>query len=129
MKPTIIKAHEMIDDNGNRHLLGDHLGRLYILVVKYVEGTSQVQELVLESLGETSCASTISYLDSGCVFIGSAYGDSQVIKLHSEKIAGDSFVEILSSHTNIGPIVDFLVVDLERQGQVWRAVAIESHVG
>lgn len=32
----------------------------------------------VEPLGETSAASTLSYLDNGVVFVGSSYGDSQV---------------------------------------------------
>lgn len=32
----------------------------------------------VELLGETSAASTLSYLDNGVVFVGSSYGDSQV---------------------------------------------------
>ena len=34
--------------------------------------------LKVERLGETSAASTISYLDNAVVFVGSSYGDSQV---------------------------------------------------
>lgn len=39
---------------------------------------SRVTGLKMELLGETSIASTISYLDNAVVFIGSSYGDSQV---------------------------------------------------
>ena len=38
----------------------------------------RVTGLKIELLGETSIASTISYLDNAFVFIGSSYGDSQV---------------------------------------------------
>ena len=38
----------------------------------------RVTGLKIELLGETSVASTISYLDNAFVFIGSSYGDSQV---------------------------------------------------
>ena len=56
------------------------------------------------------------------MFVGSAYGDSQLVRLSAEPVAGPegappSFVEPLESFTNLGPIVDFAVVDLERQGQ------------
>ncbi len=34
----------------------------------------------VEPLGRTSQASTIAYLDSGVVFVGSSYGDSQLIR-------------------------------------------------
>ena len=39
-----------------------------------------VSALKLEPLGRTPAASTLSYLDSGVVFVGSALGDSQLIR-------------------------------------------------
>lgn len=38
----------------------------------------RVTGLKIELLGETSIASTISYLDNAFVYVGSSYGDSQV---------------------------------------------------
>lgn len=35
-------------------------------------------DLKIDYMGETSIASTISYLDNGVVYIGSQFGDSQV---------------------------------------------------
>ncbi|KAL0310520.1 UNVERIFIED_CONTAM: DNA damage-binding protein 1 [Sesamum angustifolium] len=45
------------------------------------------------------------------------YGDSQLIKLNLHPDAKGSYVEVLERYVNLGPIVDFCVVDLERQGQ------------
>jgi DNA damage-binding protein 1 len=115
MSPTVIKAWGKIDENGSRYLLGDHFGRLYVLVLEH-DG-SKVLGLKLDLLGETSCAHCISYLDSGVVFIGSSFGDSQLIRLHPDKDEGGSNVEVLETFANLGPIQDFCVVDLERQGQ------------
>ena len=42
------------------------------------------------------------------------------IRLHAEPVnpaEPNNFVEVLDSMTNLGPIIDFVVVDLERQGQ------------
>lgn len=39
---------------------------------------TRVTGLKIEELGETSIASTISYLDNSFVYVGSSYGDSQV---------------------------------------------------
>ncbi len=42
------------------------------------------------------------------------------IRLHAEAVSSaepGNFVEVLDTMTNLGPIVDFVVVDLERQGQ------------
>ena len=55
------------------------------------------------------------------VYVGSAFGNSQLIKLHTEpcidKDGNPTYVEIIEEFTNLGPIVDFAVVDLERNGQ------------
>ncbi len=44
---------------------------------------SRVLGLKVEALGETSAASSLSYLDNGVVYIGSSYGDSQVHYAHT----------------------------------------------
>lgn len=59
----------------------------------------------------------ITYLDNGVVFIGSRLGDSQLVKLNSEKDSNGSFTTVMQSFNNLGPIVDMVVVDLEKQGQ------------
>ena len=41
-------------------------------------------------------------------------------RLHPEALTPEdpsNFVEVLNTFTNLGPIVDFCVVDLDRQGQ------------
>eukprot|EP01114_Cavostelium_apophysatum_P022802 TRINITY_DN8377_c0_g1_i1.p1 TRINITY_DN8377_c0_g1~~TRINITY_DN8377_c0_g1_i1.p1 ORF type:complete len:965 (-),score=280.18 TRINITY_DN8377_c0_g1_i1:487-3381(-) len=117
MSPTIVKAFAKVDVDASRarYLLGDHLGILYMLVIDHSSG--DMIDMKLETLGETSSASTLSYLDNGVVFVGSSHGDSQLISLVAEKDENGSFLKILESYTNLGPIVDFCVVDLERQGQ------------
>lgn len=53
------------------------------------------------------------------VYVGSRVGDSQLIKLKTEKDEETGqYFEVLDVYPNLGPIVDFCVVDLERQGQV-----------
>ncbi|GMI74364.1 damaged DNA binding protein 1A [Hibiscus trionum] len=115
IRPSITKAYGRVDADGSRYLLGDHAGLLYLLVITHEK--EKVTGLKIELLGETSIASTISYLDNAVVFIGSSYGDSQVIKLNLQPDAKGSYVEVLDRDVNLGPIVDFCVVDLERQGQ------------
>ncbi|KAK9943023.1 hypothetical protein M0R45_008648 [Rubus argutus] len=41
----------------------------------------------------------------------------QLVKLNLQLDAKGSYVEVLERYVNLGPIVDFCVVDLERQGQ------------
>ena len=135
-----ISAFCKVDANGTRWLLGDSWGGLHVLVLQESKAaaplsnapssssvtpdqasseTSFVSDLSLEYLGETSLSSCMAYLDNGYVYIGSSYGDSQLIHLSPEKDPStESYVTIIETKTNhLGPISDFCVVDLERQGQ------------
>lgn len=49
--------------------------------------------------------------------MGSRLGDSQLIKLSVHANENGSFADVMESFTNLGPIIDMCVVDLERQGQ------------
>ena len=52
-----------------------------------------IKEMKLELLGETSIADCLVYLDNGVVFVGSRFGDSQLIRLVTEPVDG-SFVQV-----------------------------------
>ncbi|GMH89221.1 hypothetical protein TrVE_jg3149 [Triparma verrucosa] len=116
MQPTMMQAWANVGDEGNRFLLGDHLGNMYVVVISTQNNV--LHSLHIESLGETSTPSTISYLDNGVVFLGSSYGDSQLIKLTEERDqATGSYLNLLQEYPNLGPIVDFTLADLDRRGQ------------
>ena len=59
----------------------------------------------------------ITYLDNGVLFIGSRHGDSQLVKLSVAVNESGSYVVPMETFTNLGPILDLCVVDLDRQGQ------------
>jgi len=82
-----------------------------------MDGTAVVKDLKLELLGETAIADSMTYLDNGYVYVGSRMGDSQLIRLNSDADSDGSYVTVVDSFTNLGPIVDMAVVDLERQDQ------------
>ena len=82
-----------------------------------MDGSSAVKDLKLELLGETTIPETMTYLDNGYVYIGSRLGDSQLVRLNSEQDSQGSYVTVVDTFTNLGPILDMCVVDLERQGQ------------
>lgn len=67
--------------------------------------------------GEISIPECITYLDNGVLFIGSRHGDSQLVKLSTTQNEGGTYVIPMETFTNLGPILDICVVDLERQGQ------------
>lgn len=56
-------------------------------------------------------------MDNGVLYIGSRHGDSQLVKLNSRANDNGSYVVPMETFTNLGPIMDICVVDLERQGQ------------
>ncbi|XP_047333166.1 DNA damage-binding protein 1-like [Impatiens glandulifera] len=116
IRPSITRAYGRVDADGSRYLLSDFVGLLQLLVIMHEK--DKVTGLKIELLGETSVASTISYLDNAVVYIGSSYGDSQLIKLNLQPDPKGSYVEVLERYVNLGPIVDFCVVDLDGQGQV-----------
>ncbi|GAM28062.1 hypothetical protein SAMD00019534_112380 [Acytostelium subglobosum LB1] len=116
---TRLTTYEQVDKD--RYLFADDAGYLYLLILVTASSTAKnkdISSMKWEPLGETSIASSLSYLDSGVVYIGSASGDSQLISLCSEKDPEtDSYIRVLEHFTNLGPILDFCVVDMEKQGQ------------
>lgn len=119
LKQSSPTCYGKIDPNGSRYLLGDLDGRMFMLLLEQetVDGNVVVKDLKLETLGETVIPHCLAYLDNGVVFVGSALGDSQLVKLSTKADEHGSYVQIMESFTNLGPIVDMVVVDLERQGQ------------
>lgn len=49
--------------------------------------------------------------------MGSRLGDSQLVKLNVTADEQNSYVSVMETFTNLAPISDMVVVDLERQGQ------------
>ncbi|KAI9905788.1 hypothetical protein PsorP6_013830 [Peronosclerospora sorghi] len=115
MQSTIIQVYGSVDKDGSRFLLADQYGTLSVVALQHTG--KEVSGVHLEVLGETSIASCVSYLDNGVVFIGSTFGDSQLIKLNADRDEHGSYLEILDTYVNVGPIIDFCVMDLDRQGQ------------
>ncbi|XP_063230961.1 DNA damage-binding protein 1 [Bacillus rossius redtenbacheri] len=120
IKQSTIVCHAQVDPSGARYLLGDMAGHLFMLLLEQEEkmdGVSVVKDLKVELLGEISIPECITYLDNGVLFIGSRLGDSQLIKLSTKQDEAGSYVMVMETFTNLAPIVDMVVVDLERQGQ------------
>lgn len=121
IKHSSIVCYAKVDTNGCRYILGDLAGHLFMLFLEKeekVDGKIGVKDIKVELLGEVSIPECITYLDNGVLFIGSRIGDSQLVKLNkSINPETQSYVTIMESFTNLAPIVDMVVVDLERQGQ------------
>ncbi|CAF0737244.1 unnamed protein product [Adineta ricciae] len=114
---TSIIGYCSIDDN-YRYLLTDDCGKLYLLILEY-ENSLKTYDMKLNLLGQVSISRNLTYLDNSVVFIGSHFGDSQLIRLLSEQQQqqGGNYFEILESYTNVGPILDMCFVDFDRQNR------------
>lgn len=117
--------------------MSGHLFMLFLETGENPKGTLVVKDLKVELLGkaasfkilrillfildlfsgETSIPECITYLDNGVLFIGSRHGDSQLVKLNTNVNENGTYVVPMETFTNLGPIMDICVVDLERQGQ------------
>ena len=82
-----------------------------------MDGTIGVRDIKIELLGEVSIPECVTYLDNGVVFVGSRFGDSQLVKLNVKPDENGSYVTVMETFTNLAPIVDMTIVDLDRQGQ------------
>ncbi|GIL77367.1 hypothetical protein Vretimale_2808 [Volvox reticuliferus] len=137
LRQTIVTAWCQVDPDGSRFLLGDRQGGLQLLVLAH-DGGSRVSGLRIEPLGHTCRPSCLAYLDSGLTYVGSRSGDSQLVRISAQPVnqpapmeddeeSGSgavppapeppTYVELVDSFPNLAPIVDFVVMDLERQGQ------------
>lgn len=120
IEQSTIVCYARVDTNGSRYLLGDMAGHLFMLLLETEEkmdGSLAIKDLKVELLGEISIPECITYLDNGVLFIGSRLGDSQLIKLNVKPNESGSYVTVMETFTNLAPILDMVVVDLERQGQ------------
>ncbi|XP_066157615.1 DNA damage-binding protein 1 [Euwallacea fornicatus] len=120
IKQSTITCYARVDPSGLRYLLGDMAGHLFMLFLETENrGESQevVKDLKVDMLGEIAIPECITYLDNGVLFIGSRLGDSQLVKLNTKPDTNGSYVTVMETFTNLAPILDMCVVDLERQSQ------------
>ncbi|KAL1501062.1 hypothetical protein ABEB36_006460 [Hypothenemus hampei] len=120
IKQSTITCYARVDPSGLRYLLGDMAGHLFMLFLETeTRGDSKevIKDLKVEMLGEIAIPECITYLDNGVLFIGSRFGDSQLVKLNTKTDESGSYVTVMETFTNLAPILDMCVVDLERQSQ------------
>uniref|UniRef100_A0A914DYF9 DNA damage-binding protein 1 n=1 Tax=Acrobeloides nanus TaxID=290746 RepID=A0A914DYF9_9BILA len=106
-----------------RFLLGDISGRLFMLLLVVEQNMDElweVKDLKVELIGDISIPECLVYLDNSVVFVGSKFGDSQLIRLSSEPVdlETNSFVVVLDSYPNLGPIRDLVIINADGQNQV-----------
>ncbi|KAF1992927.1 hypothetical protein P154DRAFT_528148 [Amniculicola lignicola CBS 123094] len=107
---TIFVAWASVDKQ--RFVFADDYGRLFLFVLD-LDDKDKVTSWSLHEIGQTSRASTLVYLDAGCIFVGSHQGNSQVVK-----ITGEKSLEVIQTFQNIAPILDFTIMDMgNRSGE------------
>lgn len=117
-----------------RYLLGDDTGRIHLLSVIRSGTNGNVSDLHLETLGYASLSSTLHYLGGGLVYVGSQFGQSQLLRVLDAPspvgtvsgglddprgtgtgLEDTTYLSLVEEHDNLGPIVDF---DLRPVGDV-----------
>ncbi|KAI1706295.1 mono-functional DNA-alkylating methyl methanesulfonate n-term domain-containing protein [Ditylenchus destructor] len=116
-------CYARIDKTGERFLLGDVSGRLFMLLLvkdrdPTREGGLEIKDLKIELLGDISAPECLVYLDNSVAFVGSRYGDSQLIRLSTEPVEPNNFVNVIDTYNNLAPIRDMVIIDNDGQSQV-----------
>ena len=110
-----------------RYLLSDEFGNVHMLSVRIVG--EKISGIGLDTLGSCVMASALTYIQDGLCFVGSSFGDSQLVQIMDQPIAvGEgvddleetTYLSIIEEYTNLGPIVDFDLVPTpgSKQSQV-----------
>ncbi|TDL17702.1 hypothetical protein BD410DRAFT_901246 [Rickenella mellea] len=106
-----ITAYTQVDPH--RFLIGDAFGRIVLLALSPKSAGIQ-----LVPLGTASPPMSLTPLSSQYVFLGSHFGDSQFIRILPDKSSAEgSYLDVLDLISNIAPIVDAVVVDIDDTAQ------------
>ncbi|CAO3597924.1 unnamed protein product [Absidia cylindrospora] len=116
---VIIKTYEFIDDDKTdnskrvRCILGDTNGILYLLTLGIEREI--VNDLSIQYLGEAAACSAIVSLGQDMLYLGSPQGDSTLVKIENRD--NHSSLTTMDEYPNLGPITDFCLYDLDKQGR------------
>jgi DNA damage-binding protein 1 len=123
IEPTLILCHTALPQRAEgdatfQCLLADERGLLYLLDIRRNPQTGACTSLIMDTMGLTSIATSLIAVSPTVLFVGSRFGDSQLLQICPQRDAEtNSFLQILEEYTNLGPIVDLDLVDLDRKGQ------------
>lgn len=96
------------------YFLADDYGRLHLLTIN-TDG-SAVTGMELNLIGKTARANSLVYLGDNLLFVASHYGDSQLYRVDFAE-GGAQYLYLQQTLPNIGPILDFTVMDMgNREG-------------
>lgn len=100
--------------NVKHYFLADDYGTLHLLTLN-TEGVV-VTGMDVNSIGKTSRASNLIYLGNDLLFVASHYGDSQLYRLDLDNEDPRQYVQLVQTLPNIGPILDFTIMDMGNRG-------------
>ncbi|KAK4098343.1 hypothetical protein N658DRAFT_499592 [Parathielavia hyrcaniae] len=96
------------------YFLADDYGNLHLLTLN-TEGVV-VTGMDVNHVGKTSRASKLVYLGDKLLFVASHYGDSQLYRLDLESDDPSRYLQLVQTLDNIGPILDFTIMDMGNRG-------------
>ncbi|AEO66386.1 uncharacterized protein THITE_2114471 [Thermothielavioides terrestris NRRL 8126] len=96
------------------YFLADDYGNLHLLTLETEDVV--VTGMIVNRIGKTSRASNLVYLGDNLLFVASHYGDSQLFRLDLENDDARQLVQLVQTLPNIGPILDFEIMDLGNRG-------------
>jgi DNA damage-binding protein 1 len=99
--------------NVTHYFLADDYGGLHLLTLN-TEGVV-VKGMDVNLIGRTSRASNLVYLGTDLLF-ASHYGDSQLFRLDLANEDPRQYLQLVQTMSNIGPILDFAIMDLGNRG-------------
>lgn len=100
--------------DATHYFLADDYGGLHILSI-LTEGVV-VLGMDVTKIGHTSRATELAYMSDGFLFVASHYGDSQLLKIDLITEDSEQRVQLAQVIPNIGPIMDFAVMDMGNRG-------------
>jgi len=100
--------------NVKHYFLADDYGNLHLLTLN-TDGVV-VTGMDVSYIAKTSRASSLVYLGNELLFVASHYGDSQLYRLDLLNEDATQYVQLVQTISNIGPILDFTIMDMGNRG-------------
>ena len=100
--------------DATHYFLADDYSRMHLLTI--LTDGAVVTGLDVQRIGWTSKASTLVYLGSNLLFVGSTVGDSQLFFVDFDSTKR-SFLNLVQTFPNNAPILDFAVMDMGHREQ------------
>jgi DNA damage-binding protein 1 len=123
LRTSVISTICSIDKN--RYLCGEINGGIFLLYLDFDSNSgltsgdssssssciatssgsgANTVKLTLKYLGQASVPNCLSYIDNYVVFLGAFHGDSELLRIHTEKTEEGSLMTHLTTYDNLGPI-------------------------